>query len=107
MNNRQTTISNKDLMNKKTTRIVLFSHFVLVFIFPILLFLVSNVYEEIFPDILSGCLFYVYLGMAFLTPLSLLISAISHPERFRFYALIADTAISIFQLLFVVMPLIS
>jgi hypothetical protein len=84
----------------------LFSHFVLVFVFPVFILFISNVCDNLIGD-LSGYLFYVYLGMALLTPLSLLISAISHPERFRFYALIADTAISIFQLLFVVMPLIS
>jgi hypothetical protein len=92
-------------MSKKITRI-LFSHFVLVFVFPMLIMFISNVCDNLFGD-LSVYLFYLYLGMALLTPLSLLVSAISHPERFRFYALIADTAISIFQLLFIVMPLIS
>ena len=83
-------------MDKEATRVLIYAHLASVFLFPIALMAFQN-----------GLLFYVYLGMAFVMPLVFLISAIKDPQRFRFFAFLCDLGISIFQLLFVVLPMIS
>lgn len=83
-------------MDKGTTRVLIYAHLASVFLFPIAIIVLQ-----------IGLLFYVYLGIAFVIPLVFLISAIKDPQRFRFFAFLCDLFISLFQLLFGVLPMIS
>lgn len=93
-------------MKKLATRVLIYAHLVLVFVFPIAIMAVQRACERVtyLPSVL---LIYVFLGIAFVMPLVFLISAIVNPQRFRFFAFLCDLGISIFQLLFIVLPMIS